>query len=64
MHKLFTENDYRAFDIAEIFVELNTMSMLACRNAFYKINKSKNSIHETLKYWKYSKRLFSMLGWC
>ena len=52
----FSENDYRAFDTAEILVELKTMSMFACRNRFYKINKSTNSSHEILKYWKYSKR--------
>ena len=39
-----------------ILVELKTMYMFACRNRFYKINKSTNSTHEILKYWKYSKR--------
>ena len=36
----FSENDYRAFDTAEILVELKTMmSMFACKNAFYKLTK-------------------------
>ena len=34
-----SENDYRAFDTAEIFVELKTMNMFACKNAFYKLTK-------------------------
>ena len=28
----FSENDYRAFNTAEILVELKTISMFACRN--------------------------------
>ena len=36
----FSENDYRAFDTAEILVELKTMmSTFACKNAFYKLKK-------------------------
>ena len=38
-HKLFSENDYRAFDTAEVLVGFKTMSMFACRNAFDKLTK-------------------------
>ena len=36
IYKLFSENDNRAFDTAEILVELKTMIMFAYRKAFYK----------------------------
>ena len=39
IHKLFSENDYRAFDTAEILVELKRMSLFACKKVFVKLTK-------------------------
>ena len=39
IYKLFSENDNRAFDTAEILVELKRMSLFACKKVFVKLTK-------------------------